>query len=197
MVAMTMTKPKPEPAAPSFETAAARWREIDAKHRALLDRREGMALAQSLTFNGDNTRTPQHLRDKAKPYLKLASRRPLKLDEQRADIADEIDEFTPVYQAAHENWQAARRRETNRLASEIQPRHQEAVSAIAKALEALSVAIDDEIATRTELAQVGAPEHESALLPDCSGDLLVGSLADWNSPASAWAREMRKIGILR
>ena len=191
----TMTKPEAETAMSDFDAAEARWKEVRDKDRELTERHEAMRLALSLTFDGSGKRAPEHLREKAKPFLKLAAKRRGKLTDQIADVEDEIDDFKPKLMVENELWQAARRRETNRLAGDLQPRHKVAVKSIATALEALSIAIEEETTTRAALARV-APEPESALLPNCSHDLLVGTLTDWNSPASAWARRMRKLQIL-
>ena len=106
-----------------------------------------------------------------------------------------IEESTPEYHRGCELWAAACRRETTLIASALQPRHRRAVKKMAKALEALSIAMTEEHETRAELHRT-APERESAHLPDCSHDLNIGTLADWNSPASGWARRMRKLTIL-
>ena len=192
----TMLKQKiAEPPVPDFETVRARWTEFRDKDRDLIARHEGIKLALTFAKGGVDDRAPQHLRDKAEPYLALAKRRPRVLANQLEDVVDEIEDFKPKLGVEHELWQAARRRETNRLAGEMQPRHRAAVKAMAKALEALSVAMTDETEIRAELARV-APERESAKLPNCSDGLRVGTLADWNSPASEWARNVRKLKIL-
>ena len=192
----TMLKPQTaEPAVSDFETAKARWKKIAGKRREMLARHEGMAAALSLT-SGESTRNvAQSVRDQAAPYLDLAGRRRRKLIGQIEDLVEEIEEFTRKNQDENEIWQAARRRETSRLAGELQPRHRAAVKAMAKALEALSLAMSDEIEVRADLARV-APERDSAKLPDCSTGLAIGTLADWRSPASEWARNVRKLKIL-
>ena len=194
MTAM-MTKLKAEPTTPSLKAAEARWAEIDLKWRKMIEHRDGIRMAQSLSFDRNNQRVPQHLRDKAAPFMKQAVRRPERLDEQLADVWDEIDDFDPEYQAERDIWNAARRRETTKLAGELQPRHRAAVEKIGEALSALSRAMEEEVEIHAELART-APEAESALLPNCIVELVIGTLADWNSPASEWARRMRKLGIL-
>ncbi len=196
MVAMTMTKPKTKPTMVDFEAATARWAEVDAKRRALVERLDGMELALNYARNGVDKRVPEAIRAKADPYFNLANGNPRKLAGEIDDVGYEIAENNTEYGAERELYQAAARRETARLAKELQPRHREAVQAIAGALESLSRALEQESDIRSELTQT-APEATSAYLPNCSGFLAFGSLADWNSPASQWARQMRKMEILR
>ena len=174
-MATTMTKLKDESTAPSLESAEARWAKIHAKHCKMIEARDGMQMARSLYFDRNNKRVPERLRKIAAPFMKLAVRRPQKLDEQLDDVADEIADFEPEYQAERDLWAA--------------------VLKIGEALSALSLAMEEEAEIRSELAST-APETESALLPNCIAGLVVGSLGDFNSPASDWARRMRKIGIL-
>lgn len=194
---MISLKRKPLPAAPvsEFEAAKARWTEATAKHRELIERAEAMQLALKLTSQHAVGQAPQHIREKAQPFLKLATKRRPNLLDRLATVELAIEESNPEYQQECELWKAACRRETTLIASALQPRHRRAVKAIARALEALSIALTEEYETRAELART-APERESAHLPDCSHDLPIGTLADWNSPASAWARRVRKLKIL-
>lgn len=191
----TKQKPQAESSEPDFFPAQARWNEVRDRDRELMERHEAMRAALSITSGYDVKNVSEGTFAKAQPYLKLGQRRREKLIDQLADIADEIADFKPKLMVESELWQAARRRETAVIAGKMQPAHKAAITAIAKALEALSIAIEEETATRKELARV-APERESSLLPNCSDDLMVGTLADWNSPASAWARRMRKLNIL-
>ena len=191
----TLAKKTTEPAVSEFEAAEARWKEFRDKDRELIEREEGLKLAlASSSSSGIDDRMPQHLRDRAE-QIAQGVRRPQELNALLERVHDEIADFKPKLSEEYETYQAARRRETNRLAGELQPRHRSAVKAMAKALEALSLAMTEEIDTRAELVRV-APEHLSSKLPDCSTGLLVGTLADWNSPASEWARAMRKLTIL-
>ncbi len=191
----TKTKPKAESAVPDFQTAKARWAEVDAKHREMIERLEGMKLAVSFAKSGIAKRTPQTLRDQADPYMKLATGRPDKMASQYNDLVEDIADFTPKLQVERELWQTACRGETGRIARDLQPRHRAAVKRIAKAMEALSLAMADEMDIHAELART-APEPSSAYLPNCVAELTIGTLADWNSPASHWARRMREIRIL-
>ena len=192
---MLSTKTKPKTAVPDFATAKARWAEIDAKHRDLIERRDGIQLALSFSKSGLDKRTPEALVAKARPFLDQARGRPRTLARQLTKLEDEIEDLTTKVQVELELWQAARRQETGRIARDLQPRHRAAIKEIAKAVEALSRAMTEELDTRAELART-APEQTSAYLPNCIGGLVIGTLVDWNSPASEWARAMRELKIL-
>lgn len=192
----TMLKTKPaEPVLSDFATARARWAEIDGKFRELVEREEGIRLAVSLARSPDEKRVPQHLRDKAAPFMKLAQGRKFKLTRVLEALEDEIAELTPKRAEESDLWQAARRYETSRIARELQPRHRVAVKKVAKAIEALSLAMEEEMAVRAELTRT-APEPESAYLPNCVGGLNLGTLTEWGSPVSQWAQGMRQLKIL-
>ena len=192
----TKTKPKPaEHAVPDFEAAKARWAEIDVKRRKLLEQSDGIRLAQNYARSGVDKRVPEAIRAKADPYLKLAKRSPQKMAQQLEDVLYAIEDFDPKFQVERDLYQAACQRETSRVALDLQPRHRAAVKEIVKAIEALSRAMTDEIETRAELART-APDTSSAYLPNCVAGLTIGTLADWNSQASEWARRMRRIGVL-
>ncbi len=195
MVAMTMTKPKTKSTMPDFEAAKARWAEVDAKRSALVERHDGMELALNYARNGVDKRVPKEIRAKAGPHNNLANRNPQKLAGEIDDVAYEIADSNAEYGAERERWQAASRDETARIAQELQPRHRAAVQKIAGALEDLSRAMEAETGVRAELTRT-APEATSAYLPDCSSFLNFASLAVWQTPASQWARHMRKMEIL-
>ena len=113
----TMLKPKTakatEPPLSEFEIAKARWTEIDGKHKALVEREEGIKLAMSFARSAPQERTPKHIRDKAEPFMELARRRPKKLLAQLEDVLIEIEDFGPKHSDELEIWQEARRRETS------------------------------------------------------------------------------------
>lgn len=191
-------QPQQETAEPSdFEIARARYAEVCEKRRALEARHQGLKMALSLAANpGDVHRVPDTLKNLAHPNLKLARKRPEKVATMAADVRDELDELMATFPDEHERWQAAQRRETERVAGELQGRHRAAVTDMVKAVEKLSRAIDDERQVRAELARV-APLPTSARLPDLSAELLIGALGERDSPASNWARRLRKLGILK
>lgn len=195
MLMPTQKKPNPRLVPPSFKEAAARWAKADAKRTALVESHEGMELALNYARHGVDTRVPKEIRAKAEPYAGLANGHPRKLAAEIDSVSYEIAENNETYGDEREKYQAAARVETARIAQALQPRHRVAVKAIAKALEDLSRALEAEADIRAELAHT-APEATSAYLPDCSSFLSFGSLAAWDSPASVWAREMRRLKIL-
>ncbi len=188
----------PDPLAPSeeYQTAQAHYAEVSAKHREMRARDEGLRLAISIAASGEGKRVPSHLHEKARPFKKLAVKRPEKVADLLADVRDEIEEHTPIYFAANEAIAAAKRRETNRLACELQPRHRAAVKAMAAALEALSRAMEHEIGARAELARL-APQPTSPNLPDMSGELGTGMMFEHDGIMWLWARRVRQLGILK
>ena len=199
----TARKASPEtdvdPLAPSAEflAATARWSEASAKHAELIDAIDGRKLALSLALHPEDAdRVPAHLREKAEPYRRVAQRRRDRVISDLADAEIELAEYKPTFQAEHEAYQAALRHETNRLSAILQPQHREAVVAIGAALEQLSRAIVAEREVRADLARI-APLPTSANLPDLSGDLQVGCLGDWQSPAWEWRRRCHQIGVFK
>ena len=181
---------------PELLEARARWTEISAKHRDLTERSEGLTLATSLASSPeDSRRVPDALKPRAKPYRKLAQKRPHKVADMIDECRLEFEEFLETYYAETEAWAVSQRRETNRLGCLLQPRQRAAVRAMATAMEALSQATADECDVRDELRQ-RAPLPASPNLPDLSGDLELGTLADHGGRAWNWARRIRKLGIL-
>ena len=74
-----------------------------------------------------------------------------------------VDDQRPVLAAATEKWMIAKRAETDRIAIELQPRHREAVRAMARAVEDLSRAIAAErLALAEEAWLTASAELESA-----------------------------------
>ena len=197
-ITSVMKRKAAEPAEPvlsEYQTAKARWAEIDGKFRELVEREEGIKLAVSLAKSPDEKRVPQHLRDRAAPFMKLAQGRMFKRTRVLEALEDEILELAPKRAEESELWQQARRAETSRIALELQPRHRAAVKKIAALIENLSRAMEVESDVRAELART-APEPESGYLPNCIGGLNFGMLSEWGSPASQWAQGMRQLKIL-
>jgi hypothetical protein len=79
----------------------------------------------------------------------------------------------------------------------LQPKHRAAVKQLAAAVEALSAAITAEREVRDEMQASGLAANGSGYLSDCSSQLGTGTLDEWSSRASAWARDMRRLGVLR
>ena len=196
----TKTKQKTEAAdsgAPDFSSAKVRYEKASAEYNGLREAVENTkaAFLWENTSDADRASLAPAIRERARAAFPKFLPRRAKLTRQAEDAAEALEDATPKYEIERELWAAACRRETERVALELQPRHRAAVKAIAKALEALSLAMAEETETRAELART-APEPVCAYLPNCSGFLAFGSLAAWDSPASVWARHMRQLQIL-
>ncbi len=192
-------QPAGEPEVSEFEAAKARWAEASARHAELAERVEAMRLARnqaSAKTTPENIGTmPKHLIEKAKPYARLAHRRPARAADNLAVAEIELEEFLPALQEAKLEWAGAQRRETNRIAAGLQPRQRVAVKAIASALEALSQAIADEQEIHDELKSA-APLPTSPNLPDLGGEFADMCVSEWGSRAWKWAQRVRKLGII-
>jgi hypothetical protein len=128
--------------------------------------------------------------------MRDAEKRPERLATTEADTLERLEVMEKNLDDESQAIAAARRRETDRLALELQPRHREACHEIGRALEALSLATVAEREARDELRR-RAPLRESKYLPDMSSDLLVGCLGDRESPAWRWRRTAHKVGIYK
>jgi hypothetical protein len=191
MVAAARLKPDP----PQTENYPA----LNAK-RNLLARREALSIGLALARNqrdaeSDRTAAARHIAGDCYP---LARRRPDKVAAELREIDDELELLEPDLRRERELYEADRQRRANLKAIALQPRHRAAVVKIGKALELLSMALQEESDVRSEFA--AGMSNDLAMNPhllDASTELAaVGSLADWNSGASQWARRMQKIGIL-
>jgi hypothetical protein len=76
------------------------------------------------------------------------------------------------------------------LAAALKPSHQSACLRIAKCVEQLSVAVEEERAVRSKLLELGCPDA----LPDAGHEF--GTLAEFHSTLSAWNRRMLQAGLL-
>ncbi len=196
-MSVTKTKSKPESAVSDFLTAKTRFEkasaDYDGKHEAVENIRA--AIFWSRASDSEKNLIAMSVRERVQAAYPKGLPQLRKLVRQAEDAAEALEDATPGFLVERELWAAASRRETTHVALDLQPRHRADVKAIAKALEDLSRSMAAEEETRAELART-APEQSSAYLPNCSAFLAFGSLADWNSPASVWARQMRKMGIL-
>lgn len=183
--------------ATEFEAAQSEFKAVQGKHMEMCGRLETMKLAQNYAGAKDITKTnaPAHLQERAKPFMKLAGRRPEKFREQIEDLWIEIEEHQPFYTRANEIWQAAMQAETARIAIELQPRHREAVRNIATAFEDLSKAIADEQALHAELKQT-APLPVSNYMPRLTDEFGDICLSVWGSRAWRWVRHVKKLKII-
>lgn len=197
MPALKQTKPESS----ALENAMTEFNRIQEKREKLFQSLEGMKLARSFSVTSGKLsdvedRVPDHLKEKAKPYFDMAVGRPNKLLESILDAEDSISKIAPEFIAAHENLEAEKRHETNRVAEQFQPKHRETVKRMVQALEDLSQAMADEKEVRAQFAKA-APLPTSSRLPDLSIEHFCGSITDWGSPAWEWARKIRKLEIVR
>lgn len=195
MLTKTKTKPAPAPEPTEFELAKAAYAEASAKRTELAETVDALTLARSLAANGDGQdRVRADLKAAAAPYARLA-RRPAKINDA-IDVAELAQrDFLPTFFEAGENFEAAKRRQTDKLALKLQPAHRGAVKKMAKAVEDLSRATAAERECRETLTRT-APLPSSKHLPDLSGELGVGCLSDYSGVAWTWARNLRKLGVL-
>lgn len=187
-----------DPLAPSpeFTQALQRWRAVSEKRTELLDRVDGLKFAISVGQSSESPDMPDNLRVKAEPFLATAHKRPQRAQAALEDAEDEFSNFLPKYFAESDAFKAAQRRETNRIAMLLQPRHREAVMAMVAAVEDLSRAIAAEREVRQELRE-RAPLPESATLPDFSSELGLGCIYEPGGIAWRWVRRLRKIGLIK
>ena len=187
-----------DPRPSAYESARQRWAEARAAVRELTERLEDAKAA--LRLHGYDAGRGERLtlapiRARAERFL--AGRNPSQRHIQRAgeDLEDQLAAALGRLRAAQEDHQRERDLAAMALAKQLQPRHKAAVRRLAKAIEDLSAATAEERAVRAEMLASGLAPTGSPLLPDASGSLL-GTLAEFESPASRWAREMRRLGVL-
>jgi hypothetical protein len=183
--------PTPSP----FDQARARWRAASARRRALLAQLDGCRAALDLALNprGDKE-APASLviAETVRRFLDGRTLSTRQLERELERLEDEVAAGAAEHHAEAEAWRGALSAEAARKVAELTPRHRAAVLKIAKAVEALSVAVEAERAVRRELAESELGAHAS--LPDGSHEF--GSLHDYNSLLSAWSRRVRTLGLI-
>jgi uncharacterized protein YukE len=183
-----------------FEQARARWTAFQARREQRREQVEGYEAALQLADHRlARPDAPQNdvLARRAARVLQEHPMSARRLHQQLEDVREELEAIQGQVAAEHDLWQAALAAEHERVALTLQPRHRQAVEAIGQAVEQLSQAITAEREVREEMQATGLAPLGSALLPDCSSMLRVGTLDEWSSRASAWARDMHRIGIIR
>lgn len=190
---MLMTKPRTSP----YEQARESWNRVRGARRDLLDRH---AAAQHAVRARRNPRDeadgpePQVIRDQINAFTAGRALTLRQVERELEDMADEITNGAPAFEAAAQEWRAAEAAEAARLVETLRPRHRAAVGKIAAALEVLTAALEAERSLHRQLAESGLGLLAS--LPDASGPLGLGTLDQWSSPVSTWSREMRRQGLL-
>jgi hypothetical protein len=187
-------KSTPDPPPSEFELARDRYSRSQAELEKLSAEERSLRLALGLANNptdADSDRCAEARRIAGK-YYGLAVRRPDQVAARLREIQYELDDRNNEFVTERDLWEVARRRETTRIAEQLAPKHRAAVMAIARAFEALSAAIQSERDVHAELSRT-APERESALLPSMAP--AIGTLAEYDSVAAAWARRYRQMGF--
>ena len=173
-----------------WDKARHRHAEMRGKLAALQTRRAGLALAASLTRNpNDRERVNPALLAAAAPYEKIADD-PDVLSKEIRTVDAELNRLVPEIQAAEEEFETARRRETSRRAIALQPEHKAAVERIDKAIAALLSAIAGERAVQARLS----PLRSSAYLPPLGDEIAVNINFDG---VAAWRARAKKLGIIK
>jgi hypothetical protein len=178
-----------------WQAAQARYRSATEERSKLLAELRSLELAASLANNPSDAQSPRTdaARRDAAEYLALAKRRPETVAEKIRDLTYMIEDGAAAYRNEVDLYHAAMRAESNRVAAELAPAHRDTVRRVAKAIEELSRATAAERNVRAEFSR-RAPEQVSARLPPLDG--CWGTLGEWGSILSAWARTARKLGYL-
>jgi hypothetical protein len=185
------------PAASAFERAREAFDRLRNEQRIREDRRDRLKAAQNLATLPTIAERSEHLAEKiGMDVIEHARGWPNRVAAEIETLTIAIEEAAPALATARDEHQLAAVARTEEIALALQPRHQAAVTDIARALEHLSRALAAETDVRAELGHQ-APLPTSALLPDLSTDLRFGDLSRWDSAASNWARRARSIGVLK
>jgi hypothetical protein len=191
---------KPDPPLGEFAAARERLRAVDTPFQALVEKRESARVGLSLSRNQRDAESDrcEAARRQAGDYFALARKRPDKVAAEIADLDYEIESQEPNVVREREIWNVAVRKEATLIAIGMQPRQRAAAEKIGRGLEMLSAGLDEESLVRQDFANASPDQSVSAYLPDCSMELAsTGSLSDWGSGASVWARRLKGIGILK
>lgn len=182
---------KREPAEVStFATARERFEAVTARRRELREKLAGAQAALALATNPptDGEYASPVIAERASAYL---AGRPAIVDRLRAEVARYEHELADIAAEAAEaaaEWREALAAETSRIAAELRPKHIAAVARIARAVEALSAAVEGERSLRAGLGDLGGG------MVDAGAEF--GSLADFHSVLAVWNRRMLAAGLL-
>jgi hypothetical protein len=165
-----------------FELARRRWEKVTAERRALKDRLDGCKAAVVLAEHkpGRGEYLSPLIEDRARRYLdgRLPNRE--LLARQVVELEDELAQAAERY---------GREAEAHRRAEALRPKHKAAVRRIAKAVEELSAAVEQEREVRRELGELG-----STALVDAGCEF--GVLSEYGSALSSWNRRLLQAGVL-
>jgi hypothetical protein len=176
-----------------FAAARRRWEKAGAERRELKAKYDGAAAALQLALNppGRDDHPSPRLIELANAYL--GGRRSASVPALQAEIIeidDQLRRAATAYTLERAAWEQAVAAEATRLAAELKPAHKAACLRIAKCVEALSAAVEDERKTRSKLSELGARDA----LVDAGKEF--GTLTEFSSLVSVWNRRLLASGAL-
>ncbi len=182
--------------ADDYGAALANWTHINASLKALtveIERRQTASYFATVT---DIPERAAHIAREVADLTLEFQRAPLRAAADLEALRGDLQKLRPQHIVAREAYVVARSTEAARIARTLRPRHEDAVTSIIGAIEALAAALKAERDVRDEYASI-SPEPQSHLLPDVSGDLNECDLARWDSQAARWARRIRELLVNR
>lgn len=192
----TIAAEAPAPDIPAqYGAAATAWREIDAKMKDLRGEIERRRLAINLSSFTEIPERARHVAATVTSLITASSRSPLRAASDIEGLEFDLAELQPAHVAAHDEFVVARSAMAAHVAMSFRERHLEATKNIISAIEALSVALEEERDVRAAYARQ-SPEPTSHLLPDITADLREMDLTRWDSTVSVWARQIRNFGVV-
>jgi hypothetical protein len=182
-----------ESPSPDFAAARRRWKRAGDERRALKVKYEGASAALMLALNppGKDDHPSPRLIELANAYL--GGRRSASVPALQAELVeldDQLRRAATAYAVEKLAWEQAVAAEACRLTEELRPAHKQACRRIAKTVEELSAAVEEERAVRSRLAELGA----SDALVDAGREF--GTLPEFHSRLSEWNRRLLASGAL-
>jgi hypothetical protein len=159
----------------------------------LKDRYDGCRAALQLAMSppGAGDRPSPRLLEMASAYV--GDRPGASVEALHAELVqldDQLTRASRAYAAERAAWREAVHAEARRLAEELRPVHKQACRKIARAVEVLSAAVEEERKVRARLLELGC----DAAMPD--GGKGLGTLSEFNSALSTWNRHALAAGLL-
>jgi hypothetical protein len=179
---------------PQYRRQTERLLELEARERALEQRREALAIGLGQREAAADVLTRRAERLLADDVVPLAA--DVEIARMRADLAAVSDELNVTRKAIELHKETVRReraRASAAVCARLSPRHQAIVARIAAALTELSAALVEERELRDELNRGGvifSGRLRPMPLPS------VGTLDDPNSAASRWLSDARSHGLV-
>jgi hypothetical protein len=187
------TESPAETSSSDFAAARRRWEKAEAERRELKLKYDGAQAALALALNppGRDDHPSPRLIELANGYL--AGRRSASVPALQAELVeldDQLRRAATTFSLERVAWEQAVQNEATRLVAELKPGHRQACLRIAKCVEALSAAVEEERKVRSKLAELGA----SNALVDAGREF--GVLAEFHSLLSTWNRRLLASGTL-